>query len=68
MLSHKARSYHLPYLFYKLRSFPFRTLVLQTPLLTVERPSIQGFAADCPMLIIFKHSHLSLFHLYVVVY
>ena len=51
----------------KLRSFPFRTLVLQTPLLTVEPSPFRSLAADCPILAIFEHSHISLFHLYVVV-
>ena len=36
--------------------------------IVVEPSSVRGLAADCPMIIIFKHSHLSLFHLYVVVY
>ena len=58
--------YHI--CFSKLRSFPFRALALQTPLLTVEPSPIRSLAADCPILVIFKHSHISIFHLYVVVY
>ena len=52
----------------------FRRLSLQALALTVSQPIVveptphQGSAADFPILIIFKHSHLSLFHLYVVVY
>lgn len=33
----------------------------------VERSSIRGFAADYPILIFFKPSHLVMFHTYVVV-
>lgn len=36
--------------------------------IVVEPSSIRGLAADCPIYIIFKHSHLPLFHDYVVVY
>ena len=36
--------------------------------IVVEPSPIRSLVADCPMIIIFKHSHLSLFHLYVVVY
>ena len=35
--------------------------------LVVEPSPIQGLAADCPILIIFKLSHFGLFHPYVVV-
>ena len=51
----------------KLRSFPFRALALQTPLLTVEPSPFRSLAADRPILTIFKHSRISIFHLYVVV-
>ena len=37
-------------------------------MIVVEPSSIQGLAADYPILIIFKHSRLTLFHVYVVVY
>ena len=36
--------------------------------IVVEPSPIRSLVADCPMIIIFKRSHLSLFHLYVVVY
>ena len=34
--------------------------------MVVEASPIQSLPADCPMLIIFKHSHLCMFHHYVV--
>nr|DAH32549.1 MAG TPA: hypothetical protein [Caudoviricetes sp.]DAN00814.1 MAG TPA: hypothetical protein [Caudoviricetes sp.] len=36
--------------------------------MVVEPYSIRALVADCPILIIFKHSHLTIFHVYVVVY
>lgn len=36
--------------------------------IVVELFPIQDLAADCPILIIFKHSRLTIFHIYVVVY
>lgn len=35
--------------------------------LVVEPSPVRGLAADCPILLIFKHSHLGLFHPYAVV-
>nr|DAU29387.1 MAG TPA: hypothetical protein [Caudoviricetes sp.] len=35
--------------------------------IVVELYSIRVLAADCPIYLIFKHSHLALFHAYVVV-
>ena len=35
--------------------------------IVVERSSIRGFAADCPIYAIFKPSHLTMFHIYAVV-
>nr|DAG36912.1 MAG TPA: hypothetical protein [Caudoviricetes sp.] len=35
--------------------------------IVVELYSIRVLAADCPIYLIFKHSHLVLFHTYVVV-
>ena len=35
--------------------------------IVVEPSSVRGLAADCPIFIVFKHSHLRLFHRYAVV-
>ena len=36
-------------------------------ILVVEPSAIRGLAADCPIFAIFIHSHLPIFHSYVVV-
>ena len=42
-------------------------LLLISQGIVVEPSAIRGLVADCPIFIIFKHSHLGLFHPYVVV-
>ena len=43
-------------------------IILRDYSLVVEPFSIRDLAADCPILIILKHSHLIMFQIYVVVY
>ena len=42
-------------------------LLLSSQGIVVEPSAIRGLVADCPIFIIFKHSHLGLFHPYAVV-
>ena len=43
-------------------------LILLSLEIVVEPSPIRSLAADYPIFIIFKHSHLIIFHIYVVVY
>ena len=68
MLSHEHRSYHSSCQLNGLDALRFEALDPMDYSLIVERSSIRSFAADHPIFIIFKHSRLSIFHNYVVVY
>ena len=52
---------------YSYRPYSYRGFYLVI-WIVVEPFSIRDLAADCPILIILKHSHLIMFQIYVVVY
>ena len=64
MLSHKFRLYL--HLVYEMPSTSEHLFLLPHGIVC-EPSSIRSLAADCPIIIIFKHSRLCLFHHYVVV-
>nr|DAP86209.1 MAG TPA: hypothetical protein [Caudoviricetes sp.] len=72
-----TNQFYFPYISIKFRLYhhlaitrcsPLRTFVLLLQRIVVELFPIRNLAADCPILIIFKHSHLIIFHIYAVVY